>query len=64
MPAAHALKFASHPTRLLAKVQVPYAHDWGTKEFFKAFFVGTRLGTALATMNHAKVAPKGFKPQE
>ena len=27
-------------------------------------FIGNRLGIALRTVSHAKVAPKGLKPQE
>ena len=38
--------------------------DHARKSFFKALFLGTRLGKAATRMSHAKVAPEGLKPQE
>ena len=34
------------------------------KSFFKALFLGMRLGDISTRMSHAKVAPEGLKPQE
>ena len=34
------------------------------KSFFKALFIGTRLGATAARMSHAKAAPEGLRPEE
>jgi hypothetical protein len=58
------MQIPSRPSQLLAKAQVVYNRDWYTKVSFKALFYDTRLRAALTRMSHAKVAPKGLKPQE
>ena len=34
------------------------------KSFFKALFIGTRLGATATRMSHAKAAPEGLRPEE